>query len=162
MDRITQSLQAYLKSAKIHYQTLFNSDTGNKKGNPTSTSFHVKNSADPSQVADIVIDIFPKDSQFFLSAHPRIVIDGEEIGKIKALETKWNACGLFTRIRVSEEMGVVEDDRYCFSLMVQGISDPNGPSKYVWKRYIEILKSDTFQAWNKIVALSIPKYAVPI
>lgn len=39
MDRITQSLQAYLKSAKIKYQTLFNSDTGNKNGNPTSTSF---------------------------------------------------------------------------------------------------------------------------
>ena len=162
MDRITQSLQAYLKSAKIKYQTLFNSDTGNKNGNPTSTSFHVRNSEDPSQVVDIVIDIFPRDSQIFLSAHPRIVIDSEEIGKIKALETKWNACGLFTRIRVSEEMGVVEDDRYCFSLILQGISDPNGPSKYVWKRYIEILKSDTFQAWNKIVALSIPKYAVPI
>ena len=104
----------------------------------------------------------PRDSQIFLSAHPRIVIDGEEIGKIKALETKWNACGLFTRINISEEMGVVEDDRYYFSLVVQGISDPNGPSKYVWKRYIEILKSDTFQAWNKIVTLSIPKYAVPI
>lgn len=162
MDRITQSLQAYLKSAKIKYQTLFNSDTGNKNGNPTSTSFHVRNSEDPSQVADIVIDIFPRDSQIFLSAHPRIVIDGEEIGKIKALETKWNACGLFTRINISEEMCVVEDDRYYFSLMVQGISDPNGPSKYVWKRYIEILKSDTFQAWNKIVTLSIPKYAVPI
>ena len=155
MDRITQSLQTYLKSAKIKYQTLFNSDTGNKNGNPTSTSFHVKNSAAPSQVADIVIDIFPKDSQFFLSAHPRVVIDGKEIGKIKALETKWNTCGLFTRISVSEEMGVVEDDHYCFSLRIQGISDPNGPSKYVWKRYIEILKSDTFEAWDKIVALSI-------
>ena len=162
MDRITQSLQAYLKSAKIKFQTIFNSDTGNKNGNPTSTSFHVKNSAAPRQVADIVIDIFPRDSQIFLSAHPRIVIDSEEIGKIKALEIKWNACGLFTRIRVLEEMGVVEDDRYCFSLMIQGISDPNGPSKYVWKRYIEILKSDTFQAWNKIVALSRSKYAVPI
>ena len=154
MDRITQSLQAYLKSAKIHYQTLFNSDTGNKKGNPTSTSFHVKNSADPSQVADIVIDIFPKDSQFFLSAHPRVVIGDEGMDSIKTLEIKWNACGLFTRIRVSEEMGVVEDDRYCFSLILQGISDPNGPSKYVWKRYIEMLKNDTFEAWNKLVALS--------
>lgn len=162
MDRITQSLQTYLKSANIRYQALFNSDIGNKNGNPTSTSFHVKNSAAPSQVADIVIDIFPKDSQFFLSAHPRVVFDGIGMDKIKALETKWNACGLFTRINISEEMGVVEDDRYCFSLMVQGISDPNGPSKYVWKRYIEILKSDTFQAWNKIVTLSIPKYAVPI
>ena len=154
MDRITQSLQAYLKSAKIHYQTLFNSDTGNKKGNPTSTSFHVKNSAEPSQVADIVIDIFPKDSQLFLSAHPRVVIDGEGMAKIKSLENKWNACGLFTRIRVSEEMGVVEDDRYCFSLRLQGISDINGSSKYVWKRYIEILKRDTFEAWDKIAALS--------
>ena len=162
MDRITQSLQAYLKSAKIKYQTLFNSDTGNKNGYPTSTSFHIKNSADTSQVADIVIDIFPKVCQIFLSAHPRIVIDGKGIGEIKALETKWNACGLFTRIRVSEEMGVVEDNRYCFSLILQGISDPNGPSKYVWKRYIEILKSDTFEAWNKIAALSIPKDAVSI
>ena len=156
MDRITQSLQTYLKSANIRYQTLFNSDTGNKNGNPTSTSFHVKNSADPSQVADIVIDIFPKDSQFFLSAHPRVVILSEGMDKIKGLENKWNVCGLFTRISVSEEMGVTEDDRYCFSLRLQGISDLNGPSRYVWKRYIEILKSDTFQAWNKIVALSIP------
>lgn len=60
MDSITQSLQAYLKSARIKYQTLFNSDTGNKTGNPTSTSFHVKNSENPSQVVDIVIDVFPK------------------------------------------------------------------------------------------------------
>ena len=155
MDRITQSLQTYLKSANIRYQTLFNSDTGNKNGNPTSTSFHVKNSADPSQVADIVIDIFPKESQFFLSAHPRVVFEGEVADKIKALELKWNACGLFTRISVSKEMGVVEDDRYCFSLRLQGISDLNGSSKYVWKRYIEILKRDTFDAWDKIAALSI-------
>ena len=155
MDRITQSLQTYLKSAKIRYQTLFNSDTGNKNGNPTSTSFHVKNSADARLVADIVIDIFPKDGQFFLSAHPRVVIAGEGMDRINAWEIKWNACGLFTRIRVSEEMGVVEDDRYCLSLILQGISDPNGPSKYVWKRYVEMLKNDTFEAWNKIVALSI-------
>ena len=155
MDRITQSLQTYLKSANIRYQTLFNSDTGNKNGNPTSTSFHVKNSADPRQVADIVIDIFPKESQFFLSAHPRVVFEGEVADKIKALELKWNACGLFTRISVSKEMGVVEDDRYCFSLRLQGISDLNGSSKYVWKRYIEILKRDTFDAWDKIAALSI-------
>ena len=155
MDRITQSLQTYLKSAKIRYQTLFNYDTGNKTGNPTSTCFHVKNSEDPGQITDIVIDIFPKDSQFFLSAHPRVVIDGEGKNRIKALEIKWNACGLFTRIRVSEEMGVVEDDLYCFSLILQGISEPNGPSKYVWKRYIEMLKNDTSEAWNKVVALSI-------
>lgn len=155
MDRITQSLQAYLKSAKIQYQTLFNSDTGNKNGNPTSTSFHVKTPVDTSQVVDIVIDIFPRDCQFFLSAHPRVVIDGERVDKIKALENKWNACGLFTRINVSEEMGVVEDDSYCFSLILRGISDLNGPSKYVWNRYIEILKNDTFGVWNKIAALSI-------
>ena len=88
MDRITQSLQTYLKSAKIQYQTLFNSDRGNKTGNPTSTSFHVRDSEDPGQITDIVIDIFPKDSQFFLSAHPRVVIDGEGKNRIKALETK--------------------------------------------------------------------------
>lgn len=76
--------------------------------------------------------------------------------KIKALEIKWNACGLFTRINVSEEMGVVDDDSYCFSLILQGISDLNGLSKYIWKRYIEILKNDTFEAWDKIAALSIP------
>lgn len=51
--------------------------------------------------------------------------------KIKALEIKWNACGLFTRISVSEEMGVVEDDRYCLQLILQGISDRNGLSNYV-------------------------------
>ena len=162
MDRITQSLQEYLKSAKIHYQTLFNSDTGNKNGNPTSTSFYVNNSEDPEQFADIVIDVFPKNGYFFLSAHPRVVFDGEGMDKIKALEIKWNACGMFTRIRVSEEMGVVEDDRYCFSLRLQGISDPNGPSKYVWKRYIKILKSDTFDAWNKIAALSATEDAISI
>ena len=155
MDRITQSLQTYLKYANIRYQTLFNSDTGNKNGNPTSTSFHVKNSADTSQVADIVIIIFPKDSQFFLSAHPIVVILSEGMDKIKAMENKWNVCGLFTRICVSEETGVVENDRCCFSVILQGINDSNGPSKYFWKRNIEILKSDTFEAWDTIAALSI-------
>lgn len=161
MDRITQSLQAYLKSAKIQYQTLYNSDTGNKKGNPTSTSFHIKNSEDPNQVADVIIDVFPKNSQIFLSAHPRVVIDGKGIDKIKALEIKWNACGLFTRISVSEEMGVVDYDRYCFQLILQGISDRNSLSNYVWKRYIEILKSDAFEAWDKIENLSISDEAIP-
>ena len=51
-------------------------------------------------------------------------------------------------------MGLLEDDRYCFSLRLQGIGDPNGTSKYVWKRYIEMLKNDTFEAWNKLVAFS--------
>lgn len=161
MDRITQSLQTYLKSARIQYQTLYNSDTGNKKGNPTSTSFHIKNLEDPNQVADVIIDVFPKNSQIFLSAHPRVVIDGEGMSKIKALEIKWNACGLFTRISVSEEMGVVEDDRYCFQLILQGISDRNGLSNYVWKRYIEILRSDTFKAWDKIATLSISDEGIP-
>ena len=65
------------------YQTIFNSDTGNKTGNPPSTCFHVKNSADPSQVADIVTDIFPKDGQIFLSAYPGVVIDGEGKNRVK-------------------------------------------------------------------------------
>ena len=82
--------------------------------------------------------------------------------KIKAMENKWNVCGLFTRISVSEEIGVTEDERYCFSLRFQGISDLNGPSRYVWKRYIEILKSDTFEAWNKIAALSFAEDDAPI
>lgn len=100
-------------------------------------------------------------SQIFLSVHPRAVIDSEGMDKIKALEIKWNACGLFTRISVSEEMGVVEDDRYCFQLILQGISDRNGQSNYVWNRYIEILKSDTFGAWDKIATLSISDEAIP-
>lgn len=152
MDRITQSLQAFLKSAKIQYQTLYNSDTGNKTGNPTSTSFHVRNSKDPRQSADIVIDIFPKDSQFFLSSHPKVVMLGEG-NKIKALESRWNAIGMLTRISVSEEMGIIENDRFCFQLMLRGISDQNGLSKYVWQRYFDILKRDTFEAWNKMDAL---------
>lgn len=142
-------------------KTLYNSNTGNKKGNPTLKSFHIKNSEDPNQVADVIIDVFPKNSQIFFSAHPRGVIDSEGMDKIKALEIKWNACGLFTRISVSEEMGVVEDDRYCFQLILQGISERNGLSNYVWKRYIEILKSDTFEAWDKIATLSISDEAIP-
>ncbi len=152
MDRITQSLQAYLKSAKIQYQTLFNSDTGNKNGNPTSTSFHVKNSEDPNRVADIVIDVYPEDGSFNIEAFPRYVFTDKYLEKVRTLENKWNRTGMFTSLIVEEEEGVVEPDCYCFHILIRGFSDPSGMTEYLWSRYLKEAEDGTWLAWNKIVA----------
>ncbi|MBD5182329.1 MAG: hypothetical protein HDS99_00865 [Bacteroidales bacterium] len=152
MDRITQSLQTFLKSSKTQYQTVFNSGTENKKSPPTATSFLVKNPKDPNQAADITIYIFPKNSIFILTSQPIAFIDGKGIDKIKELKIKWNMNELFSRISVLG-MDDEEDGCYRFSLTLYGVSDPDGSSKYVWMRYIEMLKSETFDAWKAIAAL---------
>ena len=65
MDRITQSLQAYLKSAKIKYQTLFNSDT---QGGKTKTEVRLANES-VWLPADQMAELFQRDKNQYLSVN---------------------------------------------------------------------------------------------
>lgn len=152
MDRITQSLQSYLKSAKIPYRTMFNTEGGAVEGESTSTVIHIPNPDDDEQVIDMVIDVYPEDGNFNIEAFPRYVFTEQYLGKIRAFENKWNRMGMFTTIKVEEEDGVEELDCYCFHSLIRGLSEPSGMSEYLWSRYLKVAEENTWLAWDKIVA----------
>ena len=137
MNSITKSLVEYLTSVSISNTTLYNTDCGNKKGLPTSTSFIIESENNPERFTCIVIDIFPEDHQFFLSAHPNFVFDDDNMDNVHALETKWNRSGFMTTLVIEEENGVIKPHTYCFKLMSCGLCGDNGLEESVWKRYID-------------------------
>lgn len=152
MDRITRSLQSYLKSSKIPYKTMFNAEGGAIEGEPTSTVIHIQNPDNHEEIIDIVIDVYPEDGNFNIEAFPRYVFTEQYLEKVRAIENKWNRTGMFTSLIVDEEEGVVEPDCYSFSTLIRGISDPSGMSEYLWSRYLKEAEDNTWLAWKKIVA----------
>lgn len=146
MDRITESLQSYLKSAKIPYKTMFNGE-----GESTSTVIHIQNPNDKDEIIDIVIDVYPEDGHFSIDAYPRYVFTENHLEKVRSLENEWNRTGMFTSLIVEEEDGVEEPDCYCFHILIRGISDPSGMTKYLWERYLKEAEDSTWLAWEKIV-----------
>lgn len=152
MDRITQSLQAYLKSAEIPFKTMFNAECCAVKGESTSTVIHIQNSDDVEQTVDIVIDVYPEAGNFNIEAYPRYVFTKKYLKKVRTIENKWNRTGMFTSLIVEEEDGVEEPDCYCFHIVIRGICDPSGLSEYLWSRYLKEAGDSTWLAWKKIVA----------
>ena len=152
MDRITQSLQTYLKSAKIPYKTIFNAESGAIEEESTSTVIHIQNPDDVEEVIDIVIDVYPEDGNFNIEAYPRYVFTEKYLAKVRTLENKWNRSGMFTSLIVEEEDGVVEPDCYSFHILLRGFSDPSGMTEYLWSRYLKEAEDSAWLAWNKIVA----------
>lgn len=150
MDEITQSLQRYLKSANLEFATLFNSDCGRKFGNPTSTTFHLTNKENDELTLDVIIDIFPESNQFFLTTHPRVVIDSEYRESLKAFEEHWNKSDRLTRLTTSKEYGINDLDQYCFQISTQGLCDPKGLTNYIWESYIALAETETFSVWEVI------------
>lgn len=152
MNRITKSLLAYLKSAKIPYKTMFNTEGGAIEGESTSTVIHIQNPDDDEEIVDIVIDVYPEEGNFNIEAFPRYVFTGKYLEKVRALENKWNRTGMFSSLIVEEEEGVVEADCYCFHILIRGISDPSGMSEYLWSHYLKQAEDNTWLAWEKIIA----------
>lgn len=142
MDLITKTLREYLTSVNISNTTLYNTDCSNKKGLPTSTSFILKSKNNPKRFISVIIDIYPEDYQFFLSAHPNIVFDDENMDHVHALEAKWNRSGFMTTLIIEEENGVINPNTYCFKLMSCGFCGNNGLEESVWKRYIEKIEQE--------------------
>lgn len=137
MDSITKSLRGYLDSVKISHTTLFNSENGKKIGYPTSTCFVCECENNSEREIYIVVDIYPEDQMFFLSAHPNVIFEDYNIDKMQALETKWNRSGFMTSFMIEEERGVIKPGAYCFKLMVCGLCGENGLEESVWKMYFD-------------------------
>lgn len=142
MDSLTKSLRKYLDSVKISHTTMYNTDCGNKIGNPTSTCFICECGNNTDREVSIVIDIYPMDYMFFLSAYPNVIISRENIDKMHALEMKWNRSGFMSTLVIEEEKGVVMPDIYCFKLTTCGFSGENGLEDSVWKRYIDKIEQE--------------------
>lgn len=137
MDSITKSLREYLTSENISHTTMYNKDCGNKIGQPTSTCFIITREENTELPISIIIDIFPEDNQFFLSAHPHLVFEEEDTEQLQALEKKWNRSGFMTTLIIEEENGVINPNMYCFKLMTSAFCGDNGPDEFLWKRYLK-------------------------
>ena len=142
MDSITKSLKEFLDSVNISHTTMYNTDCGNKIGNPTSTCFICECENDSEREMSVVIDIYPDDQMFFLSVHPHVIIEEGNIAQMQALEMKWNKSGFMSTLVTEEEKGVIQPNVYCFKLMVCGFCGENGLENSVWKRYIENIKQE--------------------
>ena len=147
MDKITESLKKYLDSAGISHQTSFKSDGGLNMGYPTSTCFHRE---DLPQRMSIVVDIFPKENQFYITSSPMVVVSDRNIDKLRDFESKWNRSGMMTTLATKEEDGVLELDVYCFTLNLCGFCDNNGLEEMIWRKYLERVENETWEAWEKV------------
>lgn len=142
MDSITKSLRVYLNSVKISHTTMYNTDCGKKIGNPTSTCFIYECEDNPVREMSIVVDIYPMDSMFILSAYPNVIISDENLYKIQAFETKWNKSGFMSTLVVEEEKGVIQPNIYCIKLTACGFCGENGFEEFIWKRYIDKIEQE--------------------
>lgn len=142
MDNITKSLREYLTSVSINHNTLFNSDCGNKIGKPTSTCFLCELEEESKREMSIVIDIYPEEQMFIISAHPNTIIEEKSIGHMQAFEMKWNRSGFMSTLIVEEERSVIQPDTYCFKLMVCGFCSESGVEESVWDKYIRKIKHE--------------------
>lgn len=116
-------------------------------GYPTSTCFHRE---DLPQRMSIVVDVFPEKNQFYIGAYPMVVLSGGCMDKLCDLESKWNRCGMLTSLAIKEEDGVPEIGVYRFTLRVSGFCDSNGLEEMVWRKYLERVENDTWDAWEKV------------
>lgn len=154
MDNVTKSLRKYLNLVNIRHTTLYNTDCGNKIEHPTSTCFILKFGKKSVRSISLVIDIFPTDQQFFISAHPNVVFEYENMDLIQALETKWNRSGFLTTLIIEEENGMIKPNTYCFKLMLSGFCDINGMNESLWEKYIAKVKEESSYIENHIKELS--------
>ena len=152
MYKITESLKKYLDSVGIPHQTLFNSDGGLDMGYPTSTCFYLENEDSHWPRISFIVDIFPKDSVFYISACPMWRCDEKDMALLEPFKAKWNRCGMRTSL-VFEERGITVLNAYCFYLGLFGICDSDGLGKNMWKRYFEIVVADTYTAMMEICKL---------
>ena len=147
MDKITESLKNYLDAAGIPHQTIFNSDGGLRGDYPTSTCFHRE---DLPQRMSIVVDIFPKQNEFYITSSPMVVLSGGNMDKLRDFESKWNCCGMMTTLAIQEEYGVPEQDVYCFSLCLSGFCNSDGLEEMIWRKYLERVEKEAWDAWEKV------------
>lgn len=157
MDKITNSLQNYLKKRRIKSKSMFNADVEFRLEEQTSTVFHVTRKFDKLKMS-VVIDIYPKDKTVYLSAHPWDLFDNSRMDELKSLESKWNGIGMFTTLSIEEEKGVIEPDRYCFQLTAKFLADKEGLSFTLWDKYIKLLIKESLDAWEMFYKIINPEF----
>lgn len=147
MDKITKSLQSYLKKNGIKFKSMFDADTRSRLEEQTSTVFHITRKIDEVKMA-VIIDIYPKDQYVFLSILPFFVFSDDKMSELKAVENKWNRTGTFSTLSIEEERGVIEAYKYCFKLSSWILAENNGLSHQLWKKYLELIIEETLDAWE--------------
>ena len=150
MDKITESLKKYLDSAGISHETSFESYGGLNNDYPTSTCFHREDVNNPKRCMSVVIDIFPKKNLFYITASPFVVFGDRKMDELRDFESKWNRIGMMTTLAIKEEVGVLELDVYCFKLNLCGFCDNNGLEETIWRKYLERVENETWEAWEKV------------
>ncbi|MDE7386689.1 MAG: hypothetical protein K2N28_06080 [Muribaculaceae bacterium] len=147
MDKITKSLQIYLKMRGIKFKSMFNIDTPTRLEEQTSTVFHITRTIDKVKMS-IVIDVYSKDNTVYLSAYPWFVFSDEKMEELKVFENKWNGVGMFSTLTIEEERGVIEPNKYCFRMTSRILSEENGLNHQLWKKYIELIIKESIDAWE--------------
>lgn len=150
MDKITESLKKYLESVGISHQTLFNSDCGLNNDYPTSTCFYLENEDSHWPRISFIVDIYPQNTDFYISAHPMWRCDEKDMVLLEPFKAKWNRCGMRTNLVFEEERGIIVPNAYCCHLGLFGICESGGLGENMWKRYFEIVVTDTYTAMMEI------------
>ena len=150
MDKITTSLQCYLRKTNKSFQTLFNIEEIYRGDNGTSTCFHIKRDFGLNDIFVVEINIFPEDYIFYISVYLGDVYKKDCMERLCAIKQKWNRVGMFCTLQIKEELGVVEPETYCVLLNCRGVSDQNGLSNFLWGKYIDTITDEANSAWNLI------------
>lgn len=150
MDKITESLQSFLRKKHIRYQTMFNSTEHWGLSNMTSTCFHLTKGNFGAYIS-FVIDIDPGNGKFYLSSYPADVIDQAKIlNEIRSYVNQWNRSGNPFKLILEEEKGIPEPNVFCISLYFNGIAPIDGMGTKQWEHYIRAMYQECLRAWNKV------------
>lgn len=153
MDKITESIRKYLDSAGIPHQTIFNGENGQDMEYPTSTAFYRANVDNPQQRMLVVVNIYPTRDEFRITSFPIEAFGDFDLDKLRAFEAKWNRGSGLVRTGLVINEGIRYNSTpnvYCFQLNLFGFCDSNGLEKMIWRKYLERVENDTWDAWEKI------------
>ena len=72
------------------------------------------------------------------------------MNEITTFANKWNRTGKFSTIVLEEEKGIVQPETYCFNLISQTLTEKDGLSFRLWRRYIDLIIQESLEAWGMI------------
>ena len=148
MDQITKSLEDYLKTSLTEFNV---SQKENKSKGVTSTSFDI---ADPDNYKSmsVLIEISPQTHTIFITGYPHITAVNKDLEQIKSFETEWNKSQKLINFSVSEESVAEIYKYYNIQLFSIILSDANGLTRLLWRKYLNMFFKETLQIWNYISA----------
>ena len=144
MDRITKSLQDYLKTSDIKFEATKNKDTSNCK---TSTFFELSDTNN-SKTMTVLVEVSPETHTIYITVSPHIININKDIEILKCFEAEWNHSQRLTSLSIVKES--IDDFYKWYNIQLYSVilSDGIGLTRLLWHKYLDVFFNETLQIWE--------------